>query len=900
MTATATPPRSKRRTSIVHDLLAARRAGEAMERMIAGTAYARPGRKPGGAIRCPKAALHAHGDEHPSCLVKTQKGGLRCQSCGLDVGILDAGVLLGFGGTPAEVAKRLDEQFRGKGGAVEEGRESRPAPREVPPAEWQRDHASRQDSLRRAGEAEAARMCAACRLDHLGAMTLGAGMGDRRGRATIGFLVENERLEPCGLWERDGRPGKEGRGKSVAGGHAGVIGLAAAIRRYDERVAAGLDAVLAVCEGESDLTALVGAIMSEGDVSPFCPFGVTGVGVAEKFARYAEAVGHRRVAILLDDDEEGRRAAERAAEQLAGTAAEVRIVALPLTDEERARVDEDGRRVAKDVRYLLSPDVDKHPGDLLAAFEAAPVFETSPVEAPNVAAVGATSTAAALAAGGDEEDDGEDPFEPPPSEETAGRPVPPVGATVTSITVPARGSIRIPSPRRGVDLVKGPLTDVGAAERLVRLYEGLLLYVIGVGWHVFTGRRFERVELDVLIRMATVLARRLYETASMIKKKGRREKLVAFALGLESEGRLRAAVNLARSVPGVMVKTDAIDADPDLLNVLDGTLHLPTSTLRPHDPADLITKIAPVEWLPGEPAPTFERFLADVTCGDAELADFLQLVAGYSATGHTREHAVFITNGAGNNGKSTLGELLRDALGDYARNADFATFTGTRADAGPRPDIARLLGARFVTALEGAEGQRLDEQLVKQLTGGDTITARHLYQDAIEFRPSFKLWFATNHRPKVRGTDTGIWRRLRLIPFNAHFPKEKQDKKLPEKLRAELPGVLQWIANGAARWYEEGLGEAQTVTEATAAYREEQDQLAQFIRDRCRTGEGEEVPAKALYEAFRGWCEENGEKPLSGRVYGAKLEERGFVQHRTKSARIWQGIALAEAQAGDR
>jgi putative DNA primase/helicase len=255
---------------------------------------------------------------------------------------------------------------------------------------------------------------------------------------------------------------------------------------------------------------------------------------------------------------------------------------------------------------------------------------------------------------------------------------------------------------------------------------------------------------------------------------------------------------------------------------------------------------------------------------------------------------MFILYGLGANGKSTLMELLRSLLGDYASNTPFSTFL-TRDTEKVRNDLARLAGARFVSSIELRAGQRLDEVVVKQVTGGDTITARFLFREYFEFAPQFKLWLAANHKPIIKGVDDAIWRRVILIPFEIAIPEAEQDKKLLLKLQAELPGVLAWAVRGCLEWQDYGLESPIEVRAATATYREEMDVLGGFLSECLVEAPGSKITAKALYEKYTKWCEENGEKSIDPRWFGRNLSDRGYKQGpRTGQQRTWVDIDLGK------
>jgi putative DNA primase/helicase len=234
---------------------------------------------------------------------------------------------------------------------------------------------------------------------------------------------------------------------------------------------------------------------------------------------------------------------------------------------------------------------------------------------------------------------------------------------------------------------------------------------------------------------------------------------------------------------------------------------------------------------------------------------------------------------------------------DYAQQAPTSLLLNRDKNAATN-DIARLRGARLVTAVETPEGRRLDENLAKQLTGGDKITARMLHKEFFEFTPVLKLWIATNHRPEIRGTDLAIWRRIRLVPFGVIVPEGDVDRDLGDKLEAELPGILAWAVAGCLAWQREGLRAPAAVVAATQAYRAEMDQIGRFIDERCQTGPASSVTAAVLFEAYRSWAADGGEHTVTARKFRDQLVERSFeyVKRGTDSAsrlgNIWRGIGL--------
>jgi len=210
-------------------------------------------------------------------------------------------------------------------------------------------------------------------------------------------------------------------------------------------------------------------------------------------------------------------------------------------------------------------------------------------------------------------------------------------------------------------------------------------------------------------------------------------------------------------------------------------------------------------------------------------------------------------------------------------------------------DLARLRGARFVTTTETEQGRRLSEPLIKQITGNDRITARFLYGEFFNFVPTFKLWMATNHKPVIKGTDHGIWRRIKLVPFTTRIEEERQDKHLEQKLMAEAPGILNWLLEGVRRWRAEGLKAPNVVVNATDEYRAEMDAIGDFLRDRCVMTADVSIKARELFKCYQDWCDDNNERACTERFFGLRLKELGVEQKRSSDGRYWSGIVLKAA-----
>ncbi|WP_242447977.1 DNA primase family protein, partial [Bacillus thuringiensis] len=352
--------------------------------------------------------------------------------------------------------------------------------------------------------------------------------------------------------------------------------------------------------------------------------------------------------------------------------------------------------------------------------------------------------------------------------------------------------------------------------------------------------------------------------------------------------------------PMVSVKKKELDAHNFLFNCDNGVIDLKTGELLPHNRDLLLTKISPIKYDKNAECPNWKAFLESIfktSTGEAdhELINYLQKAIGYSLTGVTKEQVMFFLFGNGRNGKSTFINIIQDLLGDYGRQTNSDTFLKKRNDSGINNDVARLDGARFVSAVESEEGQQLSEALVKQITGGEKMSARFLRQEYFEFTPEFKVFFTTNHKPIVKGSDEGIWRRIMLIPFTVTIPKDKIDYDLPDKLAKEMPGVLRWAVEGCMKWQAEGLRAPEAVKAATAEYREDMDILGPFIDENCAVYSTARVEAKLLYENYTKWCYQNNEMDLKNRAFYRQLEIRGFKKEKgSKNKTFIHGMTLNE------
>lgn len=440
-------------------------------------------------------------------------------------------------------------------------------------------------------------------------------------------------------------------------------------------------------------------------------------------------------------------------------------------------------------------------------------------------------------------------------------------------------------------------TDLGNARRMVDKFGRDMMYVHAWDkWYLWNGARWVEDTTEEIMRWAKRTVARMYEEAARLDDDDR-AKLVKWALASESKKRLTDMVALARSEPGIACSEKALNANAMLLNCANGTIDLRTGDLLPHDRAHRITKQIRIAYNPTATCPTWLKFLNDIMLGDSNMVAFLQRAMGYSLTGDVSAQCLFFMHGKGSNGKSTFTETCMGLMDEYAQKAPTEMIMQKHGAPGIPNDLARLPGARMVVVSEMEENRHLAESTVKDLTGGDTITARFMRGEWFEFKPTHKLWMYGNHKPVVTGTDDGIWRRLHLIPFLAKFEGTNKDDQMPAKLRAEFEGILAWAVEGCVLWQVQGLAAPDQVVTATKDYRSEMDTLQQFIEERCYVNTSVSIRFNELRSAYESWCASYGHKPLTGRKFGNSLTDRGhegFNGHSNVAMR--RGIALAHVE----
>ena len=347
-----------------------------------------------------------------------------------------------------------------------------------------------------------------------------------------------------------------------------------------------------------------------------------------------------------------------------------------------------------------------------------------------------------------------------------------------------------------------------------------------------------------------------------------------------------------RRIAGVV---DQWDADPWVLNTPAGTVNLRTRYVQAHSPDDHATKITGTAPADDADCPRWLGFLNRIFAGNQELVAYMQRVFGYGLTGSTKEQAMFFAFGTGGNGKSVLLDTVAGIMGDYHTTAPIETFTASFGDRHPT-ELADLVGARFVTAIETEDGRAWAEARIEALTGGDRVKARFMRQDFFEFRPQFKLMVAGNHQPVLRTVDEAIRRRFNLLPFEVTIPTAERDSDLGDKLKAEWPQILRWMLDGCLAWQQHGLQPPAAVTDATGRYLEAQDAVGAWLAEHCETKSSFQENASRLYASWKAYAERVGETPGSMKTFGPMLESRGFPRTRRKAGSVYQGLRLIAAE----
>jgi putative DNA primase/helicase len=441
-------------------------------------------------------------------------------------------------------------------------------------------------------------------------------------------------------------------------------------------------------------------------------------------------------------------------------------------------------------------------------------------------------------------------------------------------------------------------TDQGNGKLMATLHGYRIRYCYPWSkWLVWDSRRWRIDDTGMIRRVAKDVTRWMAADAALCGEEKLFKLLLGWAKQTSEKGRTSNMIDMCQSEPGIPILPDQLDRDPWLFNCRNGTLDLRTGTLRPHSKLDHITKLCDLDYDPDARAPLWLSTLDLFLAGDQALIDYFQEIVGAALSGEIRDAILPVCYGTGNNGKSTILEALIEVFGpDYAMKCPPDLLMAKTHETHPT-ERADLFGKRLVIAIETEEGRRLNETMVKELTGRDSIRARRMREDFWQFKPTHSLIAATNHKPIIRGTDYAIWRRLKLLPFLVAVAGTQDDKTMPAKLRAEYPGILAWCVRGCLRWQRSGLTEPACVSEATEVYRAEQDVLGTFLADKTITKKGAKVQCGYLYATYKLWAENASEYAKSLTAFGMAMQERGIVKTRTGGVKYYLNIELRVNEA---
>lgn len=432
------------------------------------------------------------------------------------------------------------------------------------------------------------------------------------------------------------------------------------------------------------------------------------------------------------------------------------------------------------------------------------------------------------------------------------------------------------------------LNELGNAERIAYEYGYAIRYVSEMGWMLWDGKRWKIDNKLQIERIANKVLRELEKSEDEIERSWARKC-----------GKRNIRMNSIKDLmPLVPAEREEFDRHKFLFNCANGVLNLKDGKLKPHDRDLRLSKLSNVEFNENAKCSVWLNFLQQIFKGDNDLIDYMQRLVGYSMTGDISEQGMYFLVGGGSNGKSTFINIIKALMGDYGLQTKSDTFIKKKNE-GANNDIARLANARFVSAVESEEGEKLQESLVKTITGGEPLLARFLRQEYFEFIPEFKVFFTTNHKPVIGGVDDGIWRRVKIIPFTLSLKPHQRDKKLEEKLSLEMSGILNWAIEGCLKWQKSGLKEPRVVVDATGQYKEDMDILAPFLNEACYIDEPKneaiKIEAKELYNIYDSWCYKSGERTLGNRSFYRMLETKGFGKSKGAGNKTFlTGITIKE------
>lgn len=443
------------------------------------------------------------------------------------------------------------------------------------------------------------------------------------------------------------------------------------------------------------------------------------------------------------------------------------------------------------------------------------------------------------------------------------------------------------------------MTDTGNAHRLLDRFGNIIRYSYNrKKWLFWDGKQWRTDESGEVKKLADIICDDIKRDAILEQDDKTQVELLKWANKTANSRYKESMIKECQHLENIPASPQSFDSYPEFMNCQNGIINLKNGELMPHDSNLMLSKICNSEYdVSGATPKRWMQFLDEVTDGDKELQKYIQKCVGYSLTGSNREQCSYFLYGMGNNGKSTFLDTISDLVGSYSANVQPETIMMKKwGSDGANSDIARLQSARFVTSEEPTEGVRLNEGLLKQLTGGSKITCRFLYGDEFEYTPEFKIWIATNHKPVIRGTDIGIWRRIKLIPFEVNIPKQKVDKNLKYRLRKEFPQILKWAVDGCMLWQSEGIEDPKCVKDAVKEYKQEMDLLAGFLEQCIEIDyeHGEKISASELFALYSKWAKVNNEYEMSSKKFFREVTNKLPDKGRNSKGIFYSNIRMTE------
>lgn len=445
--------------------------------------------------------------------------------------------------------------------------------------------------------------------------------------------------------------------------------------------------------------------------------------------------------------------------------------------------------------------------------------------------------------------------------------------------------------------------DAGNRDRFVAKNKDKCKYITEIkSWVIWDGTRWRKCDISEIHKLADETAKSIYIEARDCENSEGKSRLSNWACKSHYKSKLENMISMASRWPEMTASVNDFDTDPDLINCLNGVVHLPTGEITGHNPSQRHLKICKVEYRPYEKCKIFDQFLNEIFLKDKNLLSWVQKALGYQLTGQVTEQVFFSAYGTGANGKSTLYETIISILGDYAGTMDFdVLLAGDKSNVRTMEAVGNLQGKRMVIASEVDSSKRLSESLIKKLTGGDTLRGSSLYGGSYEFFPQHKINLLANHMPYTKDASYGMKRRVKIIPFKRKFSLPERDSLLSKKLEAEAQGIFAWLVRGAGRWYKEvanangkpALKSCSAVEEATENYLWENDTFRTFLIDCTSDEPSAQVSSSDLYAAYEAWSSINVEGyKLSRSLFAARLQERGYDKKRTSQAVFYLGLSL--------